>query len=411
MDIPELNVKPSSSHVGARTRVRTPLMLLALVVACAVSCNESSASEQSDGANLVRRLTQWLQVISPLAQEAIDPPGCALRVKRTHPAMGEWTDGKIPQRFARIEWDVELFDSAVDVVERPSSEQLAPNDSPEEKVLEFSAKVTNAAGEVRACRYTLIQRGRTDSSLGCTITNIRPASFGYLGGEVSYLVTPNPPPSGEAPYTGGGEKYWYIGKNSETKPKDRTLRGCVSNSRGEMACCEATIPQGARVIPSWCTEGDTTPQNQPDVDRCWNDPRVAELRACLENVVRNRRQTVNWPTQEQMTACGCKESGRDESTTFRGRSLYSCADGAVNVSPTPRSLGIMFTGTNGIDRTGCMFDLANALSANVRDPKPALDPVGDPPRENCFACHDRSEPQNVEPLPCPGVPLLEEFAE
>jgi hypothetical protein len=156
----------------------------------------------------------------------------------------------------------------------------------------------------------------------------------------------------------------------------------------------------------WCKNKDESlPPKKDEVEECWNDPKIRDLRTCLEKIIESvdlsRANRFNWPNPDDMKKCGCNISGKDEQTeTQRGRNLYEC-EGAggegLKVSPTvDREDGIANFGIMGMppaDNPGCMFDVGG------NPPKPQ------PVQENCFACHSRSEPEGPSAEPCPDAPL------
>jgi hypothetical protein len=143
--------------------------------------------------------------------------------------------------------------------------------------------------------------------------------------------------------------------------------------------------------PPWCgPDDDVSPPNPNTVNNCYNALSNTPLGQCLNALAKSAPSPadLDWPSQEEMEKCGCSFSHIDEQTSAKGRKFYVCpGPPELRVSPFNGRLGIMVLGT-----PGCMFDLEGRETG--KPPGPVI------PGENCFACHNRKDPEVANPRPC-----------
>lgn len=168
-----------------------------------------------------------------------------------------------------------------------------------------------------------------------------------------------------------------------------------------------------------CNDMDVRPPQPAAVQTCAADLSSSPLGICLSAIMPtlgpgtplHNIEPTPWPNPTAMAACGCRVNGYDPGsnpptptppgTTQGPRNFYTCQVGGVdvyNVSPTKYgAMGLMNLG-----ESECMFDLSNLIPPGP-PARPILAPL--PPAlsgliDNCFVCHDRSNPEDASPRRC-----------
>ena len=143
------------------------------------------------------------------------------------------------------------------------------------------------------------------------------------------------------------------------------------------------------VTPTPDEPSPTAPADPTKVQACFNKLSQNPVFKCLAGLANGDRP--NYPSRDDIVACGCKFGGTGRGTKVGKRDTFACpGQPPFYVSPLPPAGVPMGIGVgDGDNFPDCFFDLAPGDDSPVAGPvlKPALG-------NNCFAsgCHDRQDP-------------------